>query len=431
MMNRKLLSLILLSWPLVASAGGEDVWEYEAETVPLSESKNYPILGGVVGVGFRHSLDSPTDAELKDYWNEQKYPELFKCSGEALEAQKRLMATDADYGNLRKESAVDEDFLRNLRKQRVSEQTIADIRLAWPCEPWSRAKRTAITQYKNSIGGVQRKLRFARASRTGGGWTMETLAVSSIFSQYFFHGRPEIIARATLRLDNCDNDPVAPEIDLAEVPLPNLIARFEEIDFKNFWQCTLKVDPNSIVIKQAMLKPEIAYGANLFMLKNLSVTVIPEGDVYLESSKSGADQSDMRVLYKPRNVKPLDETRRRMALNGAANFVNLLREHGRLIARYGTSGASRGEIQRIATESLAVRKAQMMRELGALNGNYAYLTLIDRLSVSASVEKAYRYFQAIELRVAKLINDNERLNLDSLVNPAAAKSSPTNPISAQ
>lgn len=419
-----IVALLLTATARAGAPATDENWEYEGEHAIYVPHVGHPALGGLFSLSYGYACGDDEPLFSNEFWTKENISRYYGCSGSALEAMERLVRHSV-YQNY---PGYDGQSFESFKKEHkyIEAQALADLQLAWSCNTYQKAHQTAVNECESAAKQVQRKLRFARASGSGHGWVVETIATARPLGYYFFHGRPEVMARGTLYLDNCDNIPVAREVDPGQLSLPKLIANFEEIDFKNFWQCTLKVEPESIVLKQAIVRSGYGDDVGFEPLKDLTITVFPEGEIYLQSQ--GYNLGAPRAQYKPIQAKSVDEARRQTALNGAANFVNLLKEHGRLIARNGLAGASKGEIQRLAAESLAVRKAQMIRELAALNDNYSQLTLIDRLSVSASVERAYKYFQSIETRVAKLVTDQERLNLDKLVGAAAAKSSSVSPL---
>lgn len=252
-----------------------------------------------------------------------------------------------------------------------------------------------------------------RVSGDGASWVLEFSIRNPILSEYLVSKRDMLRFRAPLAWVKCDGRVLMLGGSGQENwnrPLEDVIASFHGFLPYDFMKCDFKVDSEKVMVSDDITP----IGQTLPKLEILNpiFTFQSDGTFYMQQVWHYVE-GWQTSLFRFSRTRENDAAMRQKAMLASRQFVSLIQGHGRLLLELASaSELSQAERELAVKSALRVKKPEILAQLEALNQGFGELSMVEKLAVSASVREAYGYVRVMEVKAAKLLESESRLNLD-------------------
>ncbi len=253
---------------------------------------------------------------------------------------------------------------------------------------------------------------------TGTSWVLDFEIQSPILSEYLISGRDTLRIRAPLDWLECDGSPVrldGASQDHWNRPLDEVIASFQRYLPHDFMKCSFKVNSERVVISDDItpvgsVLPKLEVNVN-----TPTLTFQNDQTFYMRGARaSGGGWVESLFVFS--RTRECDPATRERAFQASRRWVSLIQGHGRLLLELASaSELSQAEREIAARNALRVKRPEILAQLEAVREGFGELSLIEKLSVSMSIAEAYDYVRVMEVKAARLLDAESRLNLDLTV----------------
>ncbi len=278
-----------------------------------------------------------------------------------------------------------------------------------------QARFEELSRKVTSLAKSPLEMSIRRVSDDASTWVLEFAVRNPIFSEYLISKKNVLRFRAPLAWVACDGRLLSDAQTTQENwsrPLEEVVASFQKLLPQDFMKCTFRIHPEKLVVSDDItpvgtLLPKFEMHENyldpLFTFQN-------DGPFYMTVSSLDADRKSLFVFSR---VRESDPALREHAIQASRRFVSLIKSHGRFLLELASAGElSQTERELAVKNALQIKKPEILAQIEAMNQGFGELNMVEKLSVSTSVREAYDYVRIMEVKAAKLLDAESRLNLD-------------------